>query len=69
VAVKGFKPDVSLRRHLAHLPARQIWQFTLEAIANAVAANRKVLQQQDFPRWLFDDAAANEASAATKYLH
>jgi ATP-dependent Lon protease len=69
VAVKGFKPDVSLRRHLAHLPARQIWQFTLEAIANAVAANRKQLQQQDFPRWLFDDAAADENSPPPKYIH
>jgi ATP-dependent Lon protease len=69
VAVKGFKPDVSLRRHLAHLPARQIWQFTLEAIANAVAANRKQLQQQDFPRWLFDDTATDQTSTPPKYLH
>jgi hypothetical protein len=69
VAVKGFKPDVSLRRHLAHLPARQIWQFTLEGIANALAANRKQLQQQDFPRWLFDDTATNETSAPPKYFH
>lgn len=69
VAVKGFKPDVSLRRHLAHLPARQIWQFTLEAIANAVAANRKELRQQDFPRWLFDETATDETSSPTNYLH
>lgn len=69
VAVKGFRPDVSLRRHLAHLPARQIWQFTLEAVANAVAAKRKQLQQQDFPRWLSDETATDEASAPPKYLH
>ena len=69
VAVKGFKPDVSLRRHLAHLPARQISQLTLEAVANAVTANRKQLRQQDFPRWLLDDTAADETSVATKYLH
>jgi ATP-dependent Lon protease len=49
VGIKGFKPDVSLRRHLAHLPARQIWQLTLEAVANAVAADRKELRQVDFP--------------------
>lgn len=71
VAVKGFKTDVSLRRHLAHLPARQISQLTLEAVANAVAANRMVLRQEDFPRWLFDDGDDDddESSTTPKYFH
>ena len=69
VGIKGFKPDVSLRRSLAHLPARQIWQLTLEAVANAVAADRKELRQVDFPRWLFDDDASGQGSAVTQYLH
>ncbi|HAL38186.1 MAG TPA: hypothetical protein DCP03_08725 [Polaromonas sp.] len=70
VAVKGFKTDVSLRRHLAHLPARQISQLTLEAVANAVAAGRKELKLDDFPRWLFDDDdATGESSTTPNYLH
>jgi len=70
IAVKGFKLDVSLRRHLAHLPARQISQLTLEAVANAVAAGRKELRLDDFPRWLFDDDdAAGESNSTPNYLH
>lgn len=69
VAVKGFRLDVSLRRHLAHLPARQISQLTLEGVANAVAANRRELHQQDFPRWLFDEDADVDSGVNTSYLH
>lgn len=69
VAVKGFKADVSLRRHLAHLPARQISQLTLEAVAHAVAANRFVLRPEDFPRWLFDDDATVKAEVKPSYRH
>ncbi|HEY5580608.1 MAG TPA: hypothetical protein VIK56_05510 [Rhodoferax sp.] len=43
--------------------------MTLEAIANAVAANRKELRQQDFARWLFDATALDEGSTSPKYLH
>lgn len=67
VGIKGFKPDVSLRRHLAHLPARQIYQLTLEAVANAVAADRKELCQVDFPGWLFEDEAG--AKERANYIH
>jgi ATP-dependent Lon protease len=69
VGIKGFKPDVSLRRHLAHLPARQIFQLTLEAVANAVAADRKELRQVDFPGWLFEDGASGQGGKVTQYLH
>lgn len=69
VGIKGFKPDVSLRRHLAHLPARQIYQLTLEAVANAVAADRKELRQVDFPGWLFEDEARGQGSKVKQYLH
>lgn len=69
VGIKGFKPDVSLRRHLAHLPARQIFQLTLDAIANAVAAERKELRQVDFPGWLFEDEAGANERARSKYIH
>ncbi len=67
VGVKGFKPDVSMRRYLAHLPARQIWQLTREAMANAVTDKRNALCEADFPHWLFDDAA--EPGKAPTYLH
>ena len=69
VGIKGFKPDVSLRRHLAHLPARQIFQLTLDAIANAVAADRKELRQGDFPGWLFEDEASGQGGKVRQYLH
>ena len=69
VGIRGFKPDVSLRRHLAHLPARQISQLTLEAVANAVAAERKELQKGDLPRWLFDPEATGESSTPPQYMH
>lgn len=69
VAVKGFKTNVSLRRHLAHLPARQISQLTLEAVANAVAANRNELYQEDFPPWLFDDVEGAKVRAKLNYIH
>ena len=69
VGIKGFKPDVSLRRHLAHLPARQIFQLTLDAIANAVAADRKELCQVDFPGWLFEDEAGANERARSNYIH
>lgn len=69
VAVKGFLLDVTLRRHLAHLPARQISQLTLEAVALAVAANRLVLRQEDFPRWLFDDDAIVKTGVKPSYRH
>lgn len=69
VPVKGFKSDVSLRRHLAHLPARQISQLTLEAVAHAVAANRFVLRPEDFPRWLFDDDATVKTEVKPSYKH
>ncbi|MDD3937579.1 AAA family ATPase [Rhodoferax sp.] len=69
LGIKGFKPDVSLRRHLAHLPARQISQLTLEAVANAVAADRKELRQVDFPRWLFEDEARGQGGKVRQYLH
>lgn len=69
VAIKGFQPDVSLRRHLAHLSARQISQLTLEALAHAVAANRRELHQQDFPRWLFDEDATVNSGVDPTYIH
>ena len=69
VGIKGFKPDVSLRRHLAHLPARQIFQLTLDAIANAVAADRKELRRVDFPGWLFEDETKGQGSVVRQYLH
>lgn len=69
VGIKGFKPDVSLRRHLAHLPARQIFQLTLDAIANAVAADRKELRRVDFPGWLFEDEARGQGGKVKQYLH
>jgi ATP-dependent Lon protease len=69
VGIKGFKPDVSLRRHLAHLPARQIYQLTLDAIANAVAADRKELRRVDFPGWLFEDEAGGQGGKVAQYLH
>jgi ATP-dependent Lon protease len=69
VGIKGFKPDVSLRRHLAHLPARQIFQLTLDAIANAVAADRKELRKVDFPGWLFEDMASGQGGKVKQYLH
>jgi len=69
VGIRGFKPDVSLRRHLAHLPARQISQLTLEAVAHAVAAERKELQKGDLPRWLFDPEATGESSTPPQYMH
>lgn len=69
VGIKGFKPDVSLRRHLAHLPARQIYQLTLEAVANAVAADRKELRQVDFPGWLFEDGVSGQGGKVRQYLH
>lgn len=68
VAVKGFRLDVSLRRRLAHLPARQISQLTLEAVAHAVAANRRELHQQDFPRWLFEGDATAKSSVNPTYI-
>ena len=58
-----------LRRHLAHLPARQIFQLTLDAIANAVAADRKELRREDFPGWLFEDEASGQGGKVTQYLH
>ena len=69
VGITGFKPDVSLRRHLAHLSARQISQLTLEAVAHAVAAQRKELQKGNFPRWLFDPEATGESSTPPHYMH
>lgn len=54
--IRGFCLDASLRRHVAHLPARQIYQLTQEAVALATAAGRKSLQANDFPRWVMDDA-------------
>lgn len=68
VGLKDFSLDVSLRRHLAHLPARQIQQITLEAVAHAVADERRELRQGDFPPWLFDgygDATTDKPN----YLH
>jgi ATP-dependent Lon protease len=69
VGIKGFKPDVSLRKHLAHLPARQIWQLTLDAIAKAVADNRTALCLEDLPRWLFDDETGANERARSNYIH
>lgn len=70
IEVKGFKLDVSLRRHLAHLPARKISQLTLDAVAHAVAAHRRELRLEDFPRWLFDDDdVAGESQTKPNYLH
>ena len=66
--VRGFKTEVCLRRHLAHLPARKISQLTLKAVANAVAANRRDLRQADFPRWLFDDDAVGESNTTPYYF-
>jgi hypothetical protein len=56
-----------MRRHLAHLPARQIWQLTLEALAKAVSAKRNVLNKEDFPVWLFDES--DESNQAPRQLH
>jgi ATP-dependent Lon protease len=56
IAIKGFSTDVSLRRHMAHLPARQIWQLTREAMGKAVARGRKHLVSEDLPEWLFETA-------------
>jgi ATP-dependent Lon protease len=67
VGVKGFQTDVSMRRHLAHLPARQIWQLTLEALAKAVSASRNVLRKEDFPLWLFDESG--DSDTAPRQLH
>lgn len=67
VGVRGFDLDVSLRRHLAHLPARQISQLTTQALARAVSSGRRSLSQGDFPRWLFDPAEGPQAAAT--YLH
>jgi len=67
VGVRGFDLDVSLRRHLAHLPARQIWQLTTQALARAVSSGRHSLSQEDFPRWLFDQTDGPEV--APTYLH
>jgi hypothetical protein len=69
VGIKGFKADVSLRRHLAHLPARQISQLTLEALANAVAAGRKALRLEDLPKWLQEDELDGQRGSVTSYLH
>jgi ATP-dependent Lon protease len=67
VGVRGFDLDVSLRRHLAHLPARQISQLTTQALARAVASGRRSLSREDFPRWLFDQADGPQVAAT--YLH
>ena len=69
VGIRGFNADVSLRRHLAHLPARQIHQLTLEAVANAVAADRKELRQVGFPGWLVEDEASGQGGKDRQYLH
>ena len=68
VGVKGFSLDVSLRRHLAHLPARHIQQLTLEAVAHAVADERRDLRQGDFPPWLFD-GDGDAITVKPNYLH
>ena len=69
VGVKGFKTDVSMRRHLAHLPARQIQQLTLDAMAHAVADGRNTLRPDDFQPWLFDDVEDTGKTATPNYLH
>lgn len=68
VGVQGFKTDVSLRRHLAHLPARHIQQLTLQAVAHAVADERRELRQGDFPPWLFD-GDGEAITVKPNYLH
>lgn len=69
MAIKGFKYDLSLRRHLAHLPARQISQLTLDAVANSVADGRNILRKEDFQKWLFDDEVAAESGVKRNYTH
>lgn len=69
VDIKGFKLDVSLRRQLAHLPARQISQLTLDAIANSVADGRNILHKDDFPNWLFADDVSAKTDDKRSYTH
>jgi AAA+ superfamily predicted ATPase len=59
IAIKDFSTDVSLRRHMAHLPARQIWQLTREAMGRAVTQGRKHLVSDDLPKWLFEEASVD----------
>lgn len=67
VGVKGFSKDVAMHRHLAHLPARQIFQLTQDALGKAVAAGRSAFARNDFPSWLFEDQ--DEEGACTHVLH
>lgn len=66
--IQGFSTDVRLRRHLAHLPARQIWQLTREAMGRAVSSGRKQLQAQDLPPWLVDPGNSRD-STPTSRMH
>lgn len=68
VAIKDFSTDVSLRRHMAHLPARQIWQLTREAMGRAVVQGRKHLVSEDLPEWLFD-TGSTDSQSPTRRLH
>ena len=68
VAITDFSTDVSLRRHMAHLPARQIWQLTREAMGRAVTQGRKHLVSDDLPKWLFEEASVDSQTPAHR-LH
>lgn len=50
--IENFSDDVSMRRHIAHLSAREVWHATDAAIARAVFNNRKHLILEDFPEEL-----------------
>lgn len=64
--IQGFSTDVGLRRHLAHLPARQIWQLTREAMGRAVSSGRKQLQAQDLPPWLLDPGNSHDSNPTSR---
>lgn len=64
--IRGFSTDVGLRRHLAHLPARQIWQLTREAMGRAVSSGRKQLRAQDLPQWLVDPGNSHDSNPISR---
>jgi ATP-dependent Lon protease len=68
VNITGFSTNVSIKRHLAHLPARQIWQLTLDAMAKAVTQERRHLLVEDLPAWLLEPQEG-EPDARQTWMH
>lgn len=53
--------DRRICRYVAHLPARRIFQLTLDAVAKVVTEGRSRLEKRDLPAELLDDSSEEPA--------